>query len=466
MKTNIIYIIFLAAFAYFLVLTAYYIFLALIGAIDSVRRMFEGKTEDYAPLFFSDFKIPVTIIMPARNEEEWISDSVKAVLNLDYPEFELIVVNDGSQDKTMEILSSLLKLKAIDSVYVKHYRGSPVREVLKSQLYDNVTVINEETGNKKAGALNAGLNLAKYDHVCIVDADTILEQDSLLKVMAHAAKDPDLILGLSSYFGLVNGFKVRDGLILEHSSSWNPIVAYQNMEYIRSFFGNRMAWSRYDAMPNVAGGFGIWRKDFLYETGGFSPDFTCEDIELTFRAYDYSARHKDKKYRICMLPYNVGWTEGPSNIPALISQRNRWQRVVDETVWQYKYMFCNPKFGAFGFLVMPYYVAYEVLGVFVELGCIAAAAIGWLMGILQFKIFIAFFLFMVLTQAFITLLSILSFVESQRIFKMRYIAYLMFLALVELFCYRWIIAIAKIMGTIGFFRKKRAYDQYDRPRRV
>jgi cellulose synthase/poly-beta-1,6-N-acetylglucosamine synthase-like glycosyltransferase len=254
--------------------------------------------------------------------------------------------------------------------------------------------------------------------------------------------------------------------VMERSFSNNPLVAYQNIEYIRSFIGNRLAWSKYNATPIVAGGFSVWRKDVLYELGGFDVDFTCEDAEFTFRAHDYLVKHKEKGYKIIMLPFYVGWTEGPSDIRSLISQRSRWQRVIDETVWKYKYMICNPKYGLFAFITLPYFLLYEILGVFVEITCLGFVVFGAIVGVLQWKVFLGFFLLMLLSQTFTSLLSILAFVESQRLFQLKYAEYLVELSFVEFFFYRWILSIAKIIGTWEFLRKKRSHDQYLRPKRA
>lgn len=459
---NIIYAVFLVSLGYFLVLTVYYIFLAAVGSIEEMKRAMQGESDDYSLFYFSSLKLPVSIILPTRNEEDWISDSLQALINLNYPEFEIIVVNDGSTDETFHILDRILKLRPVDAMYIKHYKDGRLRGVLKSENYPNVTVLDKDAGNKKAGAVNAGLNIARYDYVCVIDSDTILERDALLKVMAQVEKEPDKVIGVGSYFGLVNGFKIKNGTIMDRSCSYNPIIAYQNIEYIRSFIGNRLAWSKYNAMPTVSGGFAIWRRDILYELGGFSSAFTCEDIEMTFRAHDYIVKNKDKGYKIAMLPYYVGWTEGPDNIPALMMQRNRWQRVTNETVWHYKYMTCNPKYGFFGFITMPYFVLYEVLGVFMEIIGVAFVTAGWIMGVLDAKVFLAYLAFMLLTQAFVSLLSILAFVEGQRLFKIRYIVYLMFLTVTEFFFYRWIISAAKIIGTVSSLRGNRAHDQYTR----
>ena len=286
------YIAFIIFLSYFLLLILYYIFLGLLGFFESRKRALGKEEENYSLTYFTTFDIPVSIIIPACNEEGWIKDSVFSVLNLDYPSFELIIVDDGSTDNTFKVLDELLDLKPTGMVYIRHYKDGKTNEILVSRKYPFVTVIRKERGAKKAGAANAGLNIAKYDYVCVMDADTILEQDCLLRVMAEVRKDPERIAGIGSYFGLVNGFKIKNGVILEKRFSYRPIIAYQNLEYIRSFFGNRLGWSKFNAMPIVAGGFGIWRRDLLYELGGYSSEFTCEDLELTFRAHKYIADNK------------------------------------------------------------------------------------------------------------------------------------------------------------------------------
>ncbi|MFA6078845.1 MAG: glycosyltransferase [Candidatus Omnitrophota bacterium] len=460
-----IYAIFVFSVVYFLAVTVYFMFLTMIGSRENVKKTFEGAEEDYPLFYFSAVRMPVTMIVPVRNEEMWIEDSLMSLINLNYPQFEVIVVNDGSTDSTLAKLDAMLKLKPYDPVYIKHYKDGHVRRILTSEKYPNVTVIDKDSGFKKAGAANAGLNLAQYDYVCVVDADTVLERDSLLKVMAQVHKEPDKVIGVGSYFGLVNGFKIKDGAIIDRSASYKPIVAYQNIEYMRSFIGNRLAWSKYNIMPNIAGGFGVWRKDVLYELGGYSSDFTCEDLEFTFRAHDYAAKNREKGYKIIMLPYSVAWTEGPNNIKSLIIQRNRWQRVLNETIWKYKYMTFNPKYGLLGFMVIPYFVLYEFAGIFIEAFSLILLFSGLIAGVVDLKIFLAFFTLMLLTQAFMSLLCILIFVDAQRVFKIKYIMYLAGLSLVEYFWYRWIVSAAKFAGTFDSLRNKRSFDMYKRAER-
>ena len=453
-------------FGYFLILLVYYAFLIIVGLGEERRRWWQNITDDYPLVYFSSFTLPVSVIIPARNEEEWIRNTILSVINLNYPQFEAVVVDDGSTDRTFEILNETLDLKPVTVHYVKHFKDGQVYSIMKSMKYPNVTVISKSPGLKKAGAVNAGLNIVRYKYVCVMDADTILEPDSLLKVMTQVERDPEKVIGIGSYFGLVNDFVIKDGRILDYYFSYNPLVAYQNMEYIRSFFGNRIAWSAFNAMPNVAGGFGLWRKDVLYEMGGYSADFTCEDIEITFRAHDYIVKNKDKGYKILMLPYYVGWTEGPSNIKSLVSQRDRWQRVVNETAWSYKYMLFNPRYKWMGLLTMPYFLIYEVMGVFIETISISVVTASWIIGILDVRVFLAYFLLMLLSQSLISVMSLFAFVRDQKVFRLKYVVYLLFLSLIELFWYRWIISFAKLLGTIKFLFGYKTYDQYVREKRI
>ncbi|MGD0336027.1 MAG: glycosyltransferase [Candidatus Omnitrophota bacterium] len=459
--SKITYVAFLIFFGYFFILVLYYLFLGAVGFIEGKIWARKKEGEDYSLAYFTSFNIPVSIVMPACNEEDWISDSVKSVVNLNYPKFELIVVDDGSIDSTFDVLNKMLDLKPTEMVYIRHYKDGKTYDILKSQKYPNISVIRKAKGFKKAGAVNAGLNIAKYDYVCVFDADTVLEQDSLLRVMAEVQKDPERIVGIGSYFGISNGFKIKDGVIIEKRFLYRPIIAYQQLEYIRSFFGNRVGWSRFNAVPIIAGGFGVWRRDLLYELGGYSPEFTCEDLPFTFRVHKYIADNK-KPYRVVMLPFCVAWTDGPANIRSLIKQRDRWQRVEIESVVEYRSIFFKSKYGGIGIFTFPYYVLYEVLGVFFEIASLFFVLTGWLMHLIDSNIFFAFLALMIMTQAIFSLLSIFSFTRTQKLFPKRYTIYLIFLSLVEFIFYRWIISVAKISGTLSYFRKMREFDQYVR----
>lgn len=456
--------LFLFFLSYYLFQAANYLMLALIGCFEELKRARQDEAEIYAPLAVSSFMVSISVILPAHNEELWIIDSVLSILNQRYAEFELIVVDDGSTDRTVQLLTERFELKHVNNPYTDHFKSGKIKGLYKSAKYPNITLLSKESGAKKAGAVNAGLNIAKHKYICTMDADTVLEEDALLKVMAQVQKDPEHIIGVGSYFGLVNGFKIKDGKIINRRFSRNPIVAYQNLEYIRTFIGNRIAWSRWNAMPNVAGGFGIWRRDALVELGGYDPYFSSEDMDLTFRAHDYVSRNRDKSYRILMLPYCIGWTEGPGDARALSLQRGRWHRVVLETIWRYRYMLFNPKYGRFAFITLPYFVFYEALGVYVEIICIALTAWGFMMAFVNARQFFGVLVFMILFQSFISLLPLLTFTRDRKTFRFRDIAYLSALSFGEFFWYRWVNTFAKLKGTYDFVRGVRVYDMVARNR--
>jgi poly-beta-1,6-N-acetyl-D-glucosamine synthase len=457
----LLYTVFVTLLVYFLTMIAYYAFQVAISWAQSNNRRNEIKREDKLLLASSHFSIPVSIIMPARNEEKYIENSVLAVLKLDYPEFELIVSNDGSTDGTLDILYEILDLRPLDKVYEQNYTDGKIQEVLMSVKYPGVTVINKTSGNKKAGALNAALNFVRYKYVCVLDADTILEPDALIKVMMQVEKNPEEIAGVGSYFGLFNGFRIEKGEILKKSFTWNPLLAFQNLEYIRSFIGQRLTWSAFDAIPIISGGFALWRRDILQHLGGFDINYTCEDMEMTFRIKDHAVK-TGKKYRVISLPYNVAWTEGPSNIKSLILQRNRWQRVVNETVVSYSHMIFNPSFGMFGMFTMPYMAFYEAAGVIFEFFSIAVVLISWIAGILNFYTFLAYLLFMVMAHVLISLLVLFAFVRDHTVFSAPYVAYMVLLSFLDFFVYRWILFLGRMGGMIDFFRRKKTFDQYKR----
>ncbi|MDD5129835.1 MAG: glycosyltransferase family 2 protein [Candidatus Omnitrophica bacterium] len=460
---NVIYIIFLLFFFYFIILNIYYIGLTFIALFESKKRARENASEDYQHLAVSAFTLPVSFIIPAHNEEIWILDSLKSVLNQDYPEFEVIVVDDCSTDNTFKVLDEFLKLELIKKDSAERFScGGEIDGIFISRTHPNVLVVSKVAGCKKAGAVNSALNLAKYKYVCSIDSDTILEPDALLKVMAQVEKDPDKIIGAGGYFGLVNGFKLKDGRIIEKSFSLNPLVAYQNVEYIRSLAVHRIAWSKYNAMPIVAGGFSIWRRDIFLELGGYSSDYSSEDLEFTLRAHDYIIEKKKEGYRILMLPYLVGWTEGPATLTSFIIQRDRWQRVTNEAVWKYRHMILRPSHKALAFLTLPYFLFYEVLGIFVELAAVALVIWGVFKGVLDVRIFLTYLVFMILCNTVLSLSALFIFVRDQAVLRARDVIYFIILIFLEFFWYRWLMAIAKLSGTVHYFKGVRTFDKYER----
>ncbi len=456
--THIFFIIFIS---YFLAQVLYFIVMAIVALIHSRRMTMHLEEDDYSVLFSSDFTVPVTIIVPAHNEERSIEDTVLSLININYPSYEAIIVNDGSTDSTMPVLERLLDLEPTSITYNQRFPDGMVHEIYRSVKYPNFLVISKSGGHKKAGAVNAGLNIARYKYICVIDADTIIEPDAFTNLMSHVEKNPEKIIGIGSYFGLVNGFSVKKGRILKRSFSFNPLIAYQNLEYLRGFIGIRFPWSNLNAVPILAGGFSIWRIDILAKVGGFSENHTCEDMEITFRVRDYIVREKTGQ-SILSLPYYTAWTSGPENIKSLISQRERWQRVENESISAYRHMLFNPRFGNFGFITMPYFFFYECLGPFFEAVSYALVFFSFLAGILDVSTFMALFIFMGLAQSVISSYVLAVAMRTVNVFELRYVIYMLVLGLFEMLLYRPIILVAKVQGTLNFFFGVKGFTQYKR----
>ena len=317
--------------------------LAVVGAIESALRHLQARAEDFESMSLSRFTIPVSVIVPAFNEAAIITSSVESLLALDYPEFEVIVVNDGSDDETLERLKQDFELELRHVFYRRIFPTQPIRGVYRSRTEPRICVVDKVNAGK-ADALNCGVNFARYRYLCCVDADAIFEPDALLQTMRLIVKDPATIVGLTSTIAVSSRpsawHRAEAGA---HRKDRGVFSSFQHFDYARSFLNNRLAWSRFRFMLCSIGVFAIWRRDVIVELDGFSPEFTCEDIEMTFRVHEHFMRKK-RRYEILCTPEIVAVTEAPERISSLIHQRARWQRVIIETLWHYRSMLLRPRY--------------------------------------------------------------------------------------------------------------------------
>src|SRR5205085_1086814 len=339
--------------------------LAAVSLFEGVFRARQRDSEDLASAFDSHFTIPVSVLFAAYNEEVPIVNAVRSVLANHYPEFEVIVVSDGSTDKTLEVLRQAFQLQPRHIFYRKRFETERIRGIYRSDTDPRLIVIDKENGGK-ADSLNCALNFVRYRYVLGVDADTVLASDALMAGMRLILRDPATVIGVTSILSIAEQPELR---ILEPRGQRRidrrPLLAFQQLDYTRSFLAARLGWSRFNFMLCSVGAFSIWRRDVLEEVGGFSRDFTCEDIELTFRVHEHF-RRMGKPYRILSLGETVGATEGPTSVHSLIRQRERWQRVIMETVFAYRRMLGRRRYGTVGLLGIPFYLLSEIAAPFAE----------------------------------------------------------------------------------------------------
>jgi len=300
---------------------------------------------------------PVSILAPAYNEQETIASSVNSLLQLNFREYEIIIINDGSKDATLDQLIKNFDLYHVgipDNIILEHKK---IRGVYRSSQYKNLVVIDKENGGK-ADALNSGINLSTYPLLCCVDADTILEKDSLLRGLGKFIKDRRTI-AVGGAIGITNGSHIENHTLKHKKVPDNPIEGFQILEYLRGFFAGRIGWRKSGGLLLISGAFGIFRKDMILKIGGYRHAIG-EDFDLLIRMRKYCYEHKIE-HRVGFIEEVLCWTQCPSDYSSLLKQRNRWHRGLMEALYYHRKMLFNPKYGIVGLVTLPYFLFIEAL---------------------------------------------------------------------------------------------------------
>jgi cellulose synthase/poly-beta-1,6-N-acetylglucosamine synthase-like glycosyltransferase len=454
-------VVVLVCLAYLVLTTGVYVALVIVGALETSIRRHESRSDDFATLATSRFTIPVSVIVAAFDEEPVIASTVQSLLSFDYPEHEVIVVNDGSTDGTLDRLREAFDLEPYEA-FVRHvFPTSDVRGMYRSVDHPNLVVVDKENGGK-ADSWNAGLNVARFRYVCGVDADTVFDPAALLKGMRLVVQDPARVIGVTSH--LTTARKPEAALAAppgRRRIDGNLFVAYQHLDFVRAFFNNRIAWSKLRFMLCSPGAFQIWRRDVLEEVGGYDSSFTCEDIEVTFRVHERFLR-EGRDYEILCLTDNVATTEAPDSVAKLVSQRERWQRVIDETVVHYRRMWFNPRYRAVGLLGTPFYLVTEVLAPAFELLAIVSLALSGALGLLEPWTFAVVFVAIAFTNAALTACAVLYDDLQSRMYRKRDLVRVLLLAPLDLVLYRPIMLWARLKGSWRFLRGDKAWHKFER----
>ena len=350
---------------YFVALTAGYIaqFVAAVFGVIRVRRDLEGSSPEAVSLR-GRATLPISIIVPAHNEEKNVVESVRALLNLRYPQHEVVVVNDGSQDQTMAKLRTAFALEAVPIDMRLDLKCKPIRATYRSAINRRLVVIDKENGGK-ADALNCAVNAARYPLVCAIDADTLIIPDALLRLVRPFLSDLEVV-GVGGSLCLANGCKIERGNVVEVGLPKSWLARFQVIEYMRAFLVGRLGWDGLGGNLIVSGAFGLFRRQAIVKAGGYATDSVGEDMELVARL-----RHDVPKWlqsrAIRHLPDPVAFTEAPDSLRILGNQRDRWQRGLFDTLSRHKRMAFNPRYATIGLFVTPFFWIFELFGPFIEL---------------------------------------------------------------------------------------------------
>lgn len=374
---------------YFVLLNAGYLALNLL-ALASLRRDLHRRVVDELPQPFTGLEPAISLLVPAYNEEATIAASLRSMLQLAYPEFEIVVVNDGSRDGTLQVLREQFDLYLFPEAVNPRLATKPIRGVWRSRTHPNLRVIDKENGGK-ADSLNAGINVARQGLFCGVDADSLLARDSLRRVVAPFLRDPRMVAS-GGTVRVANGCEVQAGQLTRVGLPRNPWALFQVVEYLRAFLFGRLGWSEMGAMLIISGAFGLFRTDAVVAAGGYRPKTIGEDMELVVRLHRM-LREQGVEYRIEFVPDPVCWTEVPEDRRTLANQRIRWQRGLSESLTAHWRLMFSRSGGAPGWIAFPFMALFEWLGPLVELGGYVFMAFAWAAGLISWQAF-AVFLFL------------------------------------------------------------------------
>jgi len=402
-----------ALFIYYLVCNLIYLITLVVALKTSATHQRRLESWRLHWIQQSPLTSPITILAPAHNEESSIRVAVSNLLDLDYPEFEVIVINDGSEDRTLAELQEEFRLRPVRAVYVQEVKSAPVRGFYRSGRDPRLLVIDKEAGGSKADAVNAGLNAATSPYVCVVDADSVLEKDALLRIMLPVMMDPEHVVGVGGIVRVLNGSEIEGGHIRSVRLPRKAIEIIQVIEYLRAFLIGREGWAQGNMLMIISGAFGLFRTDLVRADGGYRSKAIGEDFDLVLRLHRH-LREKGMDYRIQFVPDPVCWTEVPSDVRSLARQRARWQKGLLDALWPNRDMLFRPRYGRIGSLALPYLWVFELLAPVIELGGIGTILLAALLGALSQHFFIQFMLF---GYAFATMISIGSVLQEEITYK-------------------------------------------------
>lgn len=445
---------------YFLVLNFSYLFLLFLATWELLHHRLRRQVRvchDRHPALIPS----IAILIPAHDEETTIVQSILSITKINYPKLEIIVMNDGSTDGTLDVLRDAFKLFRAPHAVDMKVQTMPVKTVFRSAADDRLIVIDKDNGGK-ADALNVGLNFSKSRLFCALDADSIVEKDALTEIIYPYLARETKVIGLGGTIRIANDCKVENGEIVDVRVPRKLLPALQVIEYIRAFLCGRMGWSKMNSLLIISGAFGLFERKSVIRAGGYRKGIVGEDMELVVRLHR-SMRDLKRPYKLIFIPTPILWTQVPDSLKVLSTQRNRWQRgLLESIIYNWK-MFLNPRYGVVGMIGFPYFVFFEILGPVIELTGYLTVIISFVFGWINADFLILFFCLAVLFGVLLSLFSLLlAEFTLRRYNKPMDLVRLFCMAVIENFGYRQINSWWRVKATFDFMRRKKGWGKMER----
>lgn len=410
---------------------------------------------------FADVAPPIAIIVPAYNEQMNVIETVHSLLSMEYPAYEVIIVNDGSKDQTLELLIEAFQLKRLNRSYEEALEHEPIRGIYGNSENDRLIVVDKENGGK-ADAQNAGINVSRAPLFCVIDGDSILENDALLRASQPFIEDPERTIAVGGTIRIANNSTFERGSVTQVRLPTRILPLFQVVEYLRAFLMARLAWSRINALLLISGAFGVFRRGDVIGVGGFTKGSMGEDMDLVLKLHRHMKKI-GKEYRIEFIPEPVCWTEAPETLAVLGRQRSRWQRGALECFFRYRGMFLNPRYGRIGLLGMVHIFIVDVVGPVAEVLGYVLIPLFWYFGVLNLDFLLAYTALVFVYGIFVSVGSlVLEEMELRRFPNAKDLAILTLAAIIENFGYRQLNNFWRIRGCWQFLRQDNTWGEMPR----
>lgn len=464
--------IYVIDFNYYLIyystaINSIYIVILLFSFIGVIKQSKYWNLKKITFLFKKGIMPSISIIAPAFNEEATIIESANSLLNLKYPDYELIIVNDGSKDNTIQTLIQYFNLEKIDMMIEEKLNTMPIRGIYRNKSMPKLIVVDKENGGK-ADSLNTGINISSKDYFCGIDADSLLEIDALLKLTSQMIDEEVECPAMGGNIFPINGCCVDKGMLTNIQIPKNNVARLQTIEYIRAFMSGRVGWAYIDSLLIISGAFGLFKKNRIIEIGGYltssgkyQKDTVGEDMELVVRL----SRHmleKKLKFKI-NYAFNANcWTEVPESYNVLKRQRDRWHRGLIDILTFHKKIIGNPKYGKVGMIAFPYFFIFEMMGPLIEIQGYCMVVLAAIFGLLNIKIALLLFISTILMGILISLSSLLMTEKETDYFTIKELMVLILYSFVENFGPRQLISLWRVSGYINSLKKPKGWGKMER----
>lgn len=409
----------------------------------------------------NDYYVPVSVLVPAHNEEVTIEATVRSLLALDYKLYEIVVVDDGSTDRTAQVLREAFQMVRVDRPIHRQIRCCPAEAVYETQSEKVPIVLVQKQNGGKADALNMGINMARYPYFLCLDADSVLQHDSLEKIVRPVLEDPNVV-AVGGTVRPCNGAEIENGRVVRYRMPRKLLPCMQVLEYDRSFLASRILFDRFNGNIIISGAFGLFLKSVVIEAGGYDSTTMGEDMELVVKLHVY-CRETHRPYRIRYVTDAVCWTQVPEQMADLCKQRRRWHIGLFQSMMKYRNILANPKYGTVSFISYFYFLLYELFSPYIEIFGVLTTLLAFAVDLINVPFMILFFGIYV---AYTAILSLTAFFARVHTIDLKLypsdLVKAVGLCAVEVSCLRFVMAWVRMSALIGYHKKKDAWGQIQR----